>query len=173
MGKAHKIKFNKCSCAACLVFSCREAHGCECPKFGISDLTVMINDASTGEKKLLELKIVVDTNDADYMTAINDITEKRLAKLMPVIEAIKRFKPYKVRFHRSYEDTFGTRTHDNNYPTSEMVRHDLGQKEARDHYKLGDELHDLFEEYCPSPEFGFHTVDSIEVYEKPKKRKLL
>ena len=121
-----------------------------------------------------EIKIVVDENDADYLTAINDITDKKLEQISPLIITIKHFRQYKTKHKNSWDDKFSWSTHTSNYPTGEMRREDLGEKEPHEIY-LGypKSLFELFEEFCPNPEHGFHTIESIEIYEKPDKTKLL
>ena len=36
-----------------------------------------------------------DHNDADFITQITPITQEQLDRYLPLIEAIKKFKPYK------------------------------------------------------------------------------
>ena len=51
-----------------------------------------------------EIRITADTNDADYITSVNTISEEDLEKIKPLIEKIKNFKPYKVKCNESWGD---------------------------------------------------------------------
>lgn len=112
--------------------------------------------------KTLEITITVDHNDADYLTEVSAISESDLEKLMPLIKAIKAFKPYVAGYH-----------HHSNYSTGDSLRDDMGEKSPRELYALDDSIFDLFEEYVPYCEQGFHSVVSIEVCPLVKKTKLL
>lgn len=116
----------------------------------------------------LEILITVDTNDADYATNISSISAKKLDQIKPLIEAIATFKSYKVKTPLSskYE-------HSHNYPYGEMCREDLGEKTPQQLYKFSDKVFELFEEFLPYNEYGFHTIESIEVFEKVNRQKLL
>lgn len=118
-----------------------------------------------------EITIRVDENDGDYLTAINNISDAALKKLMPLIEAIKKFKSYKWKDND--KDFPMTHIHNHNYPNGEMIREDLGEKEPQELYEFNESLFELFEEYCPQPEHGFHTIESIVVCPKRKKKRLL
>lgn len=116
-----------------------------------------------------EITIVVDTNDADFRTQVNRITEEELATIKPLIEAIKEFKPYKIKTGLGYD-----RSHQNNYPTQDCCREDLGQKTVYEYYsEISEEVHELFQEFCPMDEHGFHTVESIHLTPVVEKEKLL
>jgi len=110
-------------------------------------------------KDIFEITIVVDTNDGDYVTEVCQITEYKLNKIKPLIEAIKNFKPYNG--------------HTSNYPIGECCRSDLGEKTPQELYKFEDKIFELFEDYCPYNEYGFHTIKSIEVCPAREKEKLL
>jgi len=113
-----------------------------------------------------EIRITVDTNDADYNTEINTISVKDLNKIKPLIKAIAKFKPYTVETKGMSE------THHYNYNIN--WREDLGEKSPKELYDFPEEVHELFQEYCPSAgEDGFHTIESITVHPKVKKEKLL
>jgi len=92
------------------------------------------------------IQITVDTNDADYVTNINIISEEDLNKIMPLIEEIKKYT-YKGR-NKYY-----------NYNTSECYDHPL----PHEIYNFNDEIFDIFEELCPYTEYGFHTISSIKI----------
>ena len=77
------------------------------------------------KKKII---IIADCNDGDYITSIQDITEKELNIIQPIIDAIKAFKPYTGKSETSEW------THGNNYPSGNCYREDLGEKSAEDLY---------------------------------------
>lgn len=98
--------------------------------------------------------IEADTNDADYVNEVSEITDKELETISPVIKAIKKFKSYKNK----------GRTHDNNFPTEDCCRRDLGEKDAVELYGHIEGFED-FLNICPSSEYGIHTIKSIRVIE--------
>ena len=111
-----------------------------------------------------EIIIRADTNDADYVTSINTISEEDLNTIKPLIEAIKNFKPYK----RSEW------THSHNFPYSEYTREDLGEKPARELYnEFSSEVFGMFEDIVPYGEYGIHTIESITITPFQEKTKLL
>lgn len=99
-----------------------------------------------------QIKITVDTNDADYTTEISKISEEDLKMILPLVEAIKNFK----KGHQ-------------NYPYSEY-----SEKTPKDLYPTIDkDVFSIFEEYCPYLQDGFHSVTSIEIYEMTLLEKLI
>jgi len=89
---------------------------------------------------------------------------------MPLIQAIKKFEPYEGKSKNSDY----TSTHRCNYPTQESCREDLGEKTPEEYYSdISPEIHELFREYCPFEEHGFHTVESIHITPLVEKEKLL
>ena len=117
----------------------------------------------------MEITITVDTNDGDYDISINEITQEELDQIMPLINAIKEFKPYKVQA-KGMEWT-----HSHNYPYGECLREDLGENLPQDLYpSIDEDIFELFEEeFLPRPEYGFHTIKSVEICPLVKKEKLL
>lgn len=118
-----------------------------------------------------KLAIEVDENDADYLTKISDISEDELAQLEPVFEAIRNFQPYKGK-SKSYGLEW---EHSHNWPSGGEYspRVDLGEKYPRDIYpQLTDDQIEMFEERCPFGENGFHSVESITVFEVIAERKV-
>ena len=116
-----------------------------------------------------DIKIVADTNDADYITKISEISDEDLSKIKPLIAAIKEFKPYKVK-----KDGMSW-VHGHNYPWGEYSpRGDLGEKDSREIYKgIDEEVFQMFEELIPYGEHGIHTIESIEITPHIKWEKLL
>ena len=107
-----------------------------------------------------EITVIVDHNDGDYNTEISRITDGELEEIMPLLEAIKNFKPYAATVNDMVWN------HDNNYPYGESCRTDLGQLTPEECYGLPQEMYDIFEEHCPyCGDYGFHTVESVEVSE--------
>lgn len=121
------------------------------------------------KKKQWDIKITADTNDADYVTEISQITDEDLNKIKPLIAAIKNFKAYTVKID-------GLKwTHDHNYPVGEYSpREDLGEKHPREIYKgFSEEVFQIFEDLIPRGEHGIHTIESIEIAPTIKWEKLL
>lgn len=112
---------------------------------------------------MMEITVVCDSNDADYVTKVSKITSEDLEKVKPLIEAIKNFKSYKV----------GNWSFDHNYPCGEHYpREDLGEKFPRDIYVgIDEESFDIFENIVPDG--GFHSVKSIQVTPFVEKTRLL
>ena len=112
------------------------------------------------------LKITVDENDADYKTEISIVSEEQLKRFKPLFEAIKAFVPYKAG-----ENDY---THDSNFPTSEQCRTDLGELTPDEIYpNIYSGIINEFCDLCPSCEYGFHTVVSIEIAPEVKWEKLV
>lgn len=87
-------------------------------------------------------KIIInaDTNDGDYITSINTISEETLEKIIPVINAITNCKL------------------SHNYPTDECVQ----DKSAEDLYGEINGFKE-FNELLPYATYGMHTIESIEL----------
>lgn len=97
---------------------------------------------------MYSIHVKVDTNDADYITEISDITEQELELIRPLIVAIKNCKEY------------------HNYPKGEYVG--KRPQDVYSEYDFSEEVFEAFEELCPYNEYGFHTVESVELYPKVK-----
>jgi hypothetical protein len=115
--------------------------------------------------KEMEITIRVDTNDADYREETSSISQVHLELLKPLFIAIKNFKPYKSKLYSG--------KHEHNFPCGECLRDDLGEKSPEDIYGFRDEEMELLEYYLPSCEYGFHTIESVEIFPKPKKERLI
>jgi len=100
---------------------------------------------------IYEIVIVADTNDADYITKISDITPDELERFRPLIAEIA-----KVKHH--------------NWDTS-VYGDDEDRPEIM--YSQFDALVEEFGEFVPHGEDGVHTIESIVYYEKPTKIVLL
>jgi hypothetical protein len=121
------------------------------------------------KSKQFEITITVDTNDGDYITAVNQISEKDLETIKPLIAAIKKFKPYTTRSSKGSYD----HSHDSNFPYGDCCREDLGEKTVYELYDFPEEVFEIFQDFLPGSEYGFHTIDSVEVTPFLKKTKLL
>lgn len=106
---------------------------------------------------MYEIIVKADTNDADYITEMTEITQEELDLIRPLVEAIRRFKPYTVEL-----DGRSRRFH-HNYPNSEYSAWDLGEKSPRELYDFPEEVHQTFEELVPYGEYGTHTIESVTV----------
>jgi len=101
---------------------------------------------------IYEIVITADTNDADYITKISDITPDELERFTPLIaEIAKKAKHY-------------------NWDTTEY-----GDDEDKPEimYSQFAALMEEFGEFVPHGEHGVHTIKSIVYYEKPAKIVLL
>lgn len=120
------------------------------------------------KKKTWDIKITADTNDADYVTEISEITEEDLDKIKPLIAAIKRFKPYTTKSNGL------SWSHHHNYPFGEGLREDLGEKPPQEVYKgFDEEVFQIFEDLIPCSEHGIHTIVSIDIAPHIKWKSLL
>lgn len=118
----------------------------------------------------MRITIKVDANDADYQELTSKITREELNKIRPLIKKIKKFKPYKG-ISKEYKLEY---THHHNYPTGEVCRPDLGEKSVQELYPdITEDVFEIFNEYCPYCEHGFHTIKSIEVFPNTTIEKLL
>jgi hypothetical protein len=112
----------------------------------------------------LVLIIKADTNDADYVISMHDVTKEQLAELEPIFKAIAGFKPYKTK-----SESGSKWTHDHNWPRGSeyMPRYDLGEKDPKDIYAgiLTEEQCEMFNDLAPYGEYGIHTVVEIKVLE--------
>ena len=100
-----------------------------------------------------EIIIIVDENDADYMTEISSISDEELEQIKPLIDVIAN-QPEKRE----------------NYSVGEYV----GSLDVLEKYPQFDkDIHRMFLELCPYGEHGFHTVKSIQIQPYQEKITLL
>lgn len=126
--------------------------------------------------KMHEIIIVVDTNDGDDATSINNITDNDLNTIRPLIATIKNFKPYEAQYESKYPGVdvqVNSWRHNYNYPFGDCLRDDLGQKSPREYYDFDDAVFDMFEDFFPYSEYGFHTIESITISPVTEKTVLL
>jgi len=122
------------------------------------------------KQSVFEITITVDTNDADYATQVSKISESDLELIKPLIKAISKFQPYTAKTRGANSLTWD---HHHNYPYGECCRGDLGEKHPQELYDFPQAVFEIFENLLPFNEYGFHTIDSIEVTPYVKKTKLL
>jgi hypothetical protein len=103
--------------------------------------------------------VQVDTNDADYAYSFNQILDEDLAKLEPLIEKIKANKD-RHNFPNRHEYDLETTAYDL-----------YVSEETREQDELAIDL--FIETYAPVTEIGFHTVESIKIYDATFIQKLL
>lgn len=132
-------------------------------------------------KKPIDLMLVVrcDYNDADFITKFTPVTEEEIARFLPLIEAIKKFKPYTGQSDpKQHPGSTSTHSFDHNWGTGEYgYRDDLGQKSIVELYKSDEISEDLIQEfdetYVPNPGdaggFGVHTIVEIFVVKLDRK----
>ena len=115
-------------------------------------------------KKYIIIK--ADTNDADFVTEKNEITDKQIELIKPVIEAIKERNG--IIEKGNWDDNY-------NWPTFDSNR--LQGKRPSDLYlksgKVTIEQFDTFSEFVPSLEGGIHTIEKIEILVVSEEIKLL
>ncbi len=114
---------------------------------------------------MYKLLITGDTNDADCVTSISDVTKEQLEQLEPVFAAIKAFKPYKGKCDGMEF------THSHNWPSGEFYpREDLGEKFPKEIYEgiLTPGQIEMFDDLCPHDCGGIHSIVGIQVLEVVK-----
>jgi hypothetical protein len=108
-----------------------------------------------------------DYNDADYIVSVAPVTEEKLEKFLPLIEAIKNFKPYTItsRGYAGEGEKPLSWTHKHNWPCGEYgCRQDLGEKPITELYPEIDAgiVEEFDQEYVPHNEDGnVHTIEKI------------
>jgi hypothetical protein len=126
-------------------------------------------------RKKTDLLLVVrgDYNDADFVTKITPITQEELDRFLPLIEAIREFKPYTgMTDPKKHSGKPHEWKHDHNWPKGEYgCREDLGEKTLTDLY--GEIAQEFDEEYVPSggdsAGFSLHTIVEIFTVKLDKK----
>ena len=103
--------------------------------------------------------VEVDTNDADYIGKIVEVEDELAEKFKPLIEKISQFKPYKSTGRHG-----STWNHTCNFPFSECLREDLGEKLPCELYDIDEETYWEFIETFSlyGGEWGFHTIKRIQ-----------
>lgn len=105
--------------------------------------------------------IKTDSNDGDYNESFQPIEPEDVEKFLPLIAAIKDFKPYKGNSASGLEYL-----HKHNWPQGEYCcRPDLGEKKVQEIYPSIDiKLIDEFSDILPRDSEGnVHTIKSISI----------
>ena len=102
--------------------------------------------------------VEVDTNDADYIGTLVNVSDVIFEKFKPLIKKINNFKPYKVILGDGIEWT-----HKSNFPYGECCRCDLCEKTPEELYHITEEKLNEFVDafHLYGGEFGFHTINKI------------
>ncbi len=86
----------------------------------------------------------VDTNDADYVTGVEEISFTKVHQVASVVEKLKKIRGANFEWPRA------------EYMNKEVEEVYAGVLDA-------DEI-ELIDSITPSPDHGFHTIESIKVY---------
>ena len=110
------------------------------------------------------IRITADTNDGDNVERLQVITDEELALIQPLINAIKKFEPYKSKVKGGEMDW----PHHHNFSSGDCLRDDLGEKSPQKLYVdsglVSQECFDIFcEEFQPT--YSMHSIVSIDVFE--------
>ena len=126
--------------------------------------------------KKIDMMLVVrgDSNDADFVVKMTPITQEELDRFLPLIKAIKNFKPY-MGCHKDDDKTNPknyTWKHDHNWPVGEYgCREDLGCKTITEIY--GEIAEEFNETYVPNggdcAQYSLHTIVEIFTVRLDKK----
>lgn len=100
------------------------------------------------------LIIKADTNDADYVYSINEVSNEEIQELKLIVKAVEEAKA----------------PHGHNWDTSDYT--DMGPKKLYEG-KLTVEQMDLFSDYCPYGEYGIHTIEEVRILKVSEEIKLL
>lgn len=131
--------------------------------------------------------VTADTNDGDYTIEKTEISDDKIKKIQPMIQAIKDFKPYESDYSTNhYKGTYpngkvvsvtSKKKNFHNFVTHDLVRADMGELDAEEYYTkrvgIPKDVFNLFYEYTPYGEYGIHTIVSVEIITVTKEEKLL
>jgi len=108
----------------------------------------------------IELTIVADWNDADYVKSVCNIDEDELEIMRPLFEAISEFKPYTVKTNSGFELTYS-----HNYPFGGYhLRANMGEKCPEDLYpNVSSDAISMFSDLLPMESDGVHSIISIKI----------
>ncbi len=98
-------------------------------------------------------------------TFFGKITPAQLDRLRPLFTAISNFTVYDAKAEDGKMDW----THSDNFPWGECQREDLGEKSPEQIYVetglvTAEDLNFFANNFIPYPENGFHSIDSIQVF---------
>lgn len=98
------------------------------------------------------LIVTADTNDGDYVTDKSEITEEQILIIQNVCKVLKK---------------------DPSWGTMDMEDRRNSPERFVKSGKLTQEEVDTMHEFCPSGEYGIHTIESVEIIEVINEVKLL
>lgn len=114
------------------------------------------------------INIKVDVNDADFRYIKLELLEHDISDIMLMIDALKKFKPYKSK---NKDTVFGlTHEHRHNFSNGgrygfTTCRNDMGEKSTYTYYvknkKLPEKAYNTFKKYVK--EKTFHTIHQIKI----------
>jgi len=112
-------------------------------------------------KKYIYIK--ADTNDGDYISSKNEITDNELELIKPVIEQLikrrNKLNEDKVNNWNEFSHNWVTSEYADSTPTDMYVDNGLlTQKQVS-----------LFDRFVPYGEYGVHTVESAEILTEGEK----
>lgn len=113
-----------------------------------------------------EIVITADENDGDYVTEISVVDAETIGKIMPVIEAIRKFNESGEAVESGYSVTNWANGHEQRY---------LAKHPTILYPELTKEQIYAFNRLVPNGDesYGVHTIISVEYYPIPTKVKLL
>ena len=109
--------------------------------------------------------ITADTNDADYITSKNEISDDQLEEIKPIIKVLQdRKKLFKESKNWDLRHNWECGEIDNGKTPEELYVNNglLTQNQI-----------DIFQEYLPYADYGLHTIENIEILEISNEEKLL
>ena len=119
------------------------------------------------------IKIVADTNDADFVERTTSADKKTIEFWRKLAKKIKALQPYASTINKTYGDNKPW-MHSNNWPAGECQRDDLGEMHYTELYHISEEEDEEYIwPYVPRAEYGIHTIETIEVMPNIEKEKLL
>lgn len=92
-----------------------------------------------------------DTNDGDYVTAKNKISDTDILKLKTILSKLERDKLQGGGLAKTIS-----------WETGEMQSESLEEQ----HPELSLEEIDFLDNLCPHGEYGIHTIESVEIIEE-------
>ncbi len=109
------------------------------PTYKLMDIPFMF-----GENKKFRITITGDSNDADYITEVSDITGRELIGIMPIIIKIETHKNKKLSNSHNWDNR-------ENSKISPQTFHNLTDEE--------------YENFCCHSPWGIHSICSIKISE--------
>lgn len=109
------------------------------------------------------ITVKIDTNDADYNEKSGDIDAEELKELLNFYLQ-EREEQRKARFNPfAHSREFRTGIRFENYSSRERERDESGKIKICEGRYIEEKYFYLMLDYCPYNEWGFHTIESIEI----------